>query len=563
MRLTALCFSSAALVICALGASAGLHGEERGRVERVYYNGTIYTMDAQVPVAQAIVTRGSRIVFTGGDKEALSMAGEHAERVDLGGSCVIPGLTDAHAHFNGYAAQRHRVDLTGTRSIAEVRDRIVEYIGGGVPGGWVLGRGWDQNDWPDKEYPDRTDLDEVSAEVPIFVRRVCGHAAVANSRALELAGIDESTPDPPGGKIERDGEGRPTGLLFEEAMSLVRDVIPPYTADEKKSFLREAARECLSVGLVGAYEMGISTEEARIYRELYDAEELPFRITAYLDAPEGGIPESVRPDLEKTATGEFFRIVGVKFYADGSLGARSAALLEDYSDDPGNRGMLVTEPEELYAGILECHELGLQAAVHAIGDRGIRTVLDIYERVQGEYPREDARHRIEHAQVVHGSDIGRFSQLGVIPSMQFTHCTSDMPWAEERLGPERVKGAYAWRSLMATGCRIPGGSDFPVESIDPFLGLYAAVTRKDLSGEPEGGWYGDQCLTMEEAVRAFTVDAAYAAHLEKERGSLSPGKLADFIVLSHDIMEIDPALVPSVEVEMTVLGGEVVYRRER
>jgi predicted amidohydrolase YtcJ len=554
---------TAIIVLGVLCAPAGLHGEESGRVERVYYNGTIYTMDDRKPVAQAIVTGGGRILFVGSTTEAVSLAGEEVERIDLDGSCVLPGLTDAHAHFIGFAEQRHRVDLTGTRSLDELRGRISEYIVRGAPGGWVLGRGWDQNDWPDKEYPDRADLDEASRDIPIFVRRVCGHAAVANSRALELAGVDGSTPDPPGGRIVRDDDGRPTGLLFEEAMNLVRDIVPPYTPDERKSFLREAVLECLSVGLVGVHEMGISTAEVGLYRELYDAGDLPFRITAYLDAPEGGIPEDIRDVLERAGEDEFFRIVGVKFYADGSLGARSAALLEEYSDDPGNRGMLVTGHEELYSGILECHELGLQAAVHAIGDRGIRAVLDTYERILGERPRRDARHRIEHAQVVNGNDIGRFHGLGVVPSMQFTHCTSDMPWAEERLGPERVKGAYAWRSFLDAGCRIPGGSDFPVESIDPLLGLYAAVTRMDLSGRPPGGWYGDQCLTMEEAVRAFTLDAAYAAHLEGERGSLSSGKLADFVVLSRDVMEIDPGLVPEVEVTMTVLGGEIVYRRER
>jgi predicted amidohydrolase YtcJ len=554
---------TALLALSVLCASTGLHGEERGRVERVFYNATIYTMDDERPVARAIATAGTRILFAGSLEEVLSRVHEGAERIDLGGACVIPGLTDAHAHFIGYAEQRHRVDLTGTGSLDEVREKISEYIARGVPGGWVLGRGWDQNDWPDRRYPDREDLDEVSRDIPIFVRRVCGHAAVANSRALELAGIDERTADPPGGRIVRDGEGRPTGLLFEEAMGLVRDVVPPFTADEKKSFLREAAHECLSAGLVGVHEMGISMEEAVLYRELYAASELPFRVTAYLDSPEGGISGVIREDLEGMVEDEFFGIVGVKFYADGSLGARSAALLEEYEDDPENRGMLVTERDELHAGILECHTMGLQAAVHAIGDRGIRVTLDIYEEVLRGHPRRDARHRIEHAQVVHAADIRRFAELGIIPSMQFTHCTSDMPWAEERLGPERVKGAYAWRSFLEAGCRIPGGSDFPVESIDPLLGLYAAVTRKNLAGQPPGGWYGGQCLTMEEAVRAFTVDAAYAAHLEGERGSLSPGRLADFVVLSHDIMQIDPALVSSVDVLMTVLGGEIVFRRER
>lgn len=563
MNATGCRVGAAVVLVCLLCPPEGLTGEERGRVERVFHNGTIYTMDEARPVVGAIAVSDGRVLVAGSLEEALSRAGEGAERIDLGGACVIPGLTDAHAHFIGYAEQRHRVDLTGAASIDEVREMISEYIGRGVRGEWVIGRGWDQNDWPDREYPDRTDLDEVSRDVPIFVRRVCGHAAVANSRALELAGIDERTPDPPGGLIVRDGEGRPTGLLFEEAMDLVREVVPSFTADERKSFLREAARECLAAGLVGIHEMGISIEEAGLYRDLCEAGELPFRVTAYLDSPEGMVPEGAGDELSRPPIGGCFRIVGVKFYADGSLGARSAALLEEYADDPGNRGMLVTDPERLYSGILECHTMGIQAAVHAIGDRGIRTALDIYERILEERPRMDARHRIEHAQIVHDADIGRFSRLGIIPSMQFTHCTSDMPWAESRLGPERVKGAYAWRSFLEAGCRIPGGSDFPVESIDPLLGLYAAVTRRDLAGQPSGGWHDAQCLTMEEAVRAFTVDAAYAVHLEDERGSLSPGKLADFVVLSRDIMRIDSSAVPEVEVLMTVLGGEVVFSRDR
>lgn len=551
------------LFLAVLCAPAGNHGEERQRVERVYHNGTIYTLEDGNPVVGAIVTSGGRILFSGSEEEAFSIAGDGAERIDLDGAFVIPGLTDAHAHFIGYAEHRRRIDLVGSRSLAEMQERISAYIEGGVPGGWVYGRGWDQNDWPDKNYPDREDLDEISLDIPILVRRVCGHAAVANSRALELADIDDETPDPPGGRIARDEGGKATGLLFEDAVDIVRKVIPPFTREERKRFLKEAARECLSVGLVGVHDMGISTEVAGIYRELYEEGGLPFRVTAFLDAPEGGIEGEVREVLESAVDGDFFRIIGVKFYADGSLGARSAALLEDYSDDSGNRGMLVTEREDLLSGIRECHEMGLQAAVHAIGDRGVRFVLDIYEQVLREHPRADARHRIEHSQIVNENDITRFAELGVIPSMQFTHCTSDMPWVEERLGPERVKGAYVWRSFIETGCRIPGGSDFPVESIDPLLGLYAAVTRQNLAGDPTGGWYGEQCLTMDEALRAFTVDAAYAAHMEDDRGTLSRGRLADFVVLSHDIMKIDPSIVPDVDVLMTVLGGEIVFQIER
>ncbi|MCK4235466.1 MAG: amidohydrolase family protein, partial [Candidatus Krumholzibacteria bacterium] len=255
-------------------------------------------------------------------------------------------------------------------------------------------------------------------------------------------------------------------------------------------------------------------------------------------------------------------VVGVKFFTDGSLGARSAALLEDYSDDPGNRGLLVVDPEELYGRVLACHKKGFQTASHAIGDRGNHLMLDILEKILSEYRIEDMRHRIEHAQVVSQEDIPRFATLGVIPSMQFTHCTSDMPWAGKRLGPARLLGAYAWRSFLSTGCRIPGGSDFPVESINPFLGIYAAVTRMDLQGNPEGGWMPEQCLSVEEASRAFTIDAAYAVHEEDLTGTLSPGKLADFIVISDDIISIAPEAIPGIKVLATVLGGKIVYGTE-
>jgi predicted amidohydrolase YtcJ len=552
-------------IICAAVAAVSLsflHGEEHVAVESIFFNGAVYTMKEAMPRVEAIAVGDGRILAIGSSEELLAMAGPATERIDLGGRVVIPGLTDAHAHFVGYAEFLGTVDLIGTGSLSEVQERLRERLSEGTTGHWLLGRGWDQNDWADRGYPDRNALDEVSSDRPIYIKRICGHAAVANSEALRLAGVDEKTADPAGGRIARDTDGRPTGLLFDNAKKLVETAIPPITRDVKKGLMKKAARECLSMGLVGVHEMGIDAEDAALYEELFRAGELPLRITAYYDSE----AEELERLLEKgpfDRYGSRFSIVGVKFYADGSLGARSAALLDDYADDPGNRGILVTDQDSLYEGILECQSRGFQAAIHAIGDRGVRVALDVFARVREKHPKRDARHRIEHAQVVSPADMHRFAQLAVIPSMQFIHCTSDMPWAIDRLGPGRIETAYAWRSLLETGCRIPGGSDVPVESIDPFLGMYAAVTRKDAAGKPPGGWNGGQCLTVEEALRAFTVDAAYAVHRDGERGTISAGSLADFVVLSEDLLEIDPGAIPHVRVLMTVLAGEIVFQSDR
>jgi predicted amidohydrolase YtcJ len=555
-----ICCRAALLCAGVVLSLAWLHGEERAGVESIFYGGRVYTLDDGVARAEAIAVRDGIILAVGTDEEMLALAEAGTRRIDLGGRAVIPGLTDAHAHFIGYAEFLGKVDLVGTGSIAEVQDRLRERIEGGAKDSWIVGRGWDQNDWSDRAYPDRKALDDVSLDMPIYIKRVCGHAAVANSKALRLAGIDENTPDPSNGILVRDADGYPTGLLFEEAKGLVERVIPPLKKESKKELMRRAASECLSVGLVGVHEMGIDQEDLAVYEELFSAGQLPLRITVYYDGESEGLSKLLERGPFRGYNG-YFSIVGVKLYADGSLGARSAALLEDYADDPGNRGILTAGT--LFENALRWHEAGFQVAIHAIGDRGVRAALDALEEALRRLPAGDSRHRIEHAQVVAPADIGRFAELGVMPSMQFTHCTSDMPWAADRLGDGRIETAYAWRSFLDLGNRIPGGSDFPVESINPFLGLYAAVTRKDLSGEPPGGWNSGQCLTIEEALAAFTIDAAYAAHQEEERGSISPGKFADFIVLSDDIMQIDASAIPRVRVLMTVLSGEIVFRSGR
>lgn len=531
-------------------------------MKTIFYNGKIYTMDEGIPMVEAMAVWGGIIQDVGSSEAVMELCGPDAVRIDLGGRAVIPGLVDAHAHFMGYAKQRERLELRDCSSVEDLLRMVAERAAAAGEGEWIIGRGWDQNKWKTRDYPTRSDLDEIAPGNPVYLVRVCGHAALTNSKALGIAGISAETPDPDGGKIFRDIDGEPTGVLLDEAKLLVSEVVPPLSKDKKKKLLVEAAGDCLSVGLVGVHDMGISGEDASIYGELYSEGVMPFRITAYYSHAAEDLDSLLDCGPSRELFGELFSVPGVKFYADGSLGARSAALLEDYTDDPGNRGLLVTDSGELYEKISICHRKGFQAAVHAIGDRANRLVLDIFEKVLSEYPEDDRRHRVEHAQVISPSDIPRFAAIGLIPSMQFTHCVSDMAWAGGRLGPGRLEGAYAWRSLLSAGCIIPGGSDFPVERINPFLGIRAAVTRTEPGESGTSGWMPEQCLTVQEAVKAFTVDAAYAAHQEDLRGSLAPGKLADFIVLSQDLMAAEKDSIGGTRVLATVLGGEIVYSSE-
>jgi len=555
-----------AIIVAAFPRAGGIPAcaDERWRskVETVYFNGAIHTLDPAKPVVEALSVARGRILETGSSGEILSRLAPGVRTIDLRGRTVIPGLTDAHAHFLGYAEESTWLDLAGTSSLDEILERVSGSLAIIASGGWILGRGWDQNDWQDARYPEKGVLDRIAPDNPVFLVRVCGHAAFVNSAALQLAGITRDTADPSGGKILRDARGEPSGVLVDNAIQLVDSAVPSPTRQEKKRLLAAAARNCLSVGLVGVHEMGMTADAVAIYQELYAAGELPFRITGYLSADDPGNTPLLDAGPLPGRGDELFRIVGAKFYADGSLGARSAALLADYSDEPLNRGILMESPDELYRRVLPWREKGFQVAVHAIGDAAIREVLDVYERLNAAHRPLDLPGRVEHAQVISPSDIPRFAALGVIPSMQFKHCTSDMSWAQSRLGPERIAGAYAWRSLLSAGSRIPGGSDFPVEPINPFLGIHAAVTRQDSAGNPEGGWQGAQRLTVEEAIRAFTVDAAYAGRAETVAGSLSPGKLADFIVISGDIFSMQPLEIPKIRVLATILAGEIVYSSE-
>lgn len=542
--------------------------------ELIVTNATIHTADPEVPLAEALAVSGGVIVAIGSRGEIEPYRGPETTVIDLEGRAVIPGLIDAHAHLLNLGKLLGTVDLVGTTGVEEIAARVREAAGERPAGEWILGRGWDQNDWAVKEFPTTAALDSAAPNHPVWLTRVDGHAGWANQRALEAAGVTAATPDPEGGRIVRDEAGNPTGILIDNAEELVDAAIPAPSADELAARLAAAQERMVSVGLTGVHDMGTEREALDLYRAWAAEGRLLPRMVVYVDGDDRELLESAGDSRIKIGKSVWVR--GVKLYADGALGSRGAALLEPYSDDPGNVGLLVTPSDTLRALIERAMGLGLQPAIHAIGDRGNRVALDaiaaaeesvaasLGQGVAGESTSEHTdgsgiAPRIEHAQVVALEDIPRFAELGVIASMQPTHATSDMYWAEDRLGPERIQGAYAWRKMRNAGVALACGSDFPVENVNPFYGLYAAVTRQDREGWPEGGWRAEEKLTRQEALTCFTRWAADAAGMGGELGTLSVGRLADFLVLDRDIMEVPADEIWRTRVLRTVISGETVY----
>ena len=522
----------------------------------------IHTSNPELPVAQAMAWDGQGRVLALGTAQELHARYPGAVRVDAAGSTVIPGLIDAHGHVMGLGYALLRADLTGTTDTAEVISRLREYEKQLPPGAWLLGGGWDQNRWPGKQFPTAADLDQAFPDRPVWLERVDGHAGWANSAALKAASAKAPRPlagewQPDGGRIERT-TGQPNGVFVDRAMDLVNAVVPAPDLAVREQALRKAVQAAVSRGLTGVHDMGVSRADLALMKQFADAGELPLRIEAYADGNSDALDDLCSGGLYSHAEGRL-RMRGVKLYMDGALGSRGAALIDDYSDDPGNRGLLVTEPDALEEAVRKAHGCGVQLATHAIGDRGNRIVLDTYARVLGDDVRSDHRWRIEHAQVVTLEDIPRFAPLGVIASMQPTHATSDMPWAEDRVGAERIKGAYAWQRFLDSGARLALGSDFPVESPDPRLGLHAAVTRQDRAGMPTGGWLPGQVLSPAEALRGFTWDAAYAGRDETEVGRLAPGMRADFVILAQDPLTIAAGEMDELEIQSTWVDGERVF----
>ncbi|MEO5617344.1 MAG: amidohydrolase [Candidatus Eisenbacteria bacterium] len=481
-------------------------------------------------------------------------------RVNLDGKYAMPGLCDAHGHVAGLGLALARLRFEGTTSAQQIAAMVGAAAKTRRPGEWIMGRGWDQNDWEEKHFPTRELLDHAAPDHPVWLRRVDGHAGWANSRALGLAGLTAATADPTGGKIHRLADGSPSGVLVDNAMTLVDRAVAPATREQTRAAILRAAEHCRSLGLTAVHDAGIDAAQVGIYRELAEAGRLPIRVFAMLSAATAMQP-GMLPATKVNAGDGMFRVFGVKAYADGALGSRGAALLAPYSDDPGNNGLLVTTADTLELITRASLAAGYQMCTHAIGDRGNRVALEEYERAAGGADRlRGKRFRIEHAQVLALDDIARFARGGVIASVQPTHCTSDMPWAPARLGPARIEGAYAWRRLLATGVRLALGSDFPVESADPRLGIFAAITTQAQDGTPPAGFRPGEKLDVYEALRGFTADAAYAAFAEGEVGNLGVGMRADLTVWDRDLTRTTPAELLKARVVMTVVNGTMSSR---
>lgn len=532
--------------------------------DSVWLNGRIYTADAQNARVTALAVRDGRLVGVGGGEDVGAFIGPATQIVDLGGRTVLPGLIDAHGHVIGLGRYGlGLMDLSGATSFDGVVGAVSRQAREAEAGEWVLGGRWDHESWASKALPTHGDLSEATPHNPVWLRRVDGHAGLANDAAMKAAGVTRETPDPLGGAILKDAKGEPTGVFIDGAMSLI-DRVAPDSAQTTDALILKAQEMCLAAGLTGVHEPGVSPAEIEVYRALDAAGKLKLRVYVMVSGP-----YALRYFSEHAPEiGERVTVRAAKCYMDGAMGSRGSWLLEAYADRPladdgtPYTGLAVSQPRVIFDIAKHALEHGYQLCTHGIGDRGNREILDIYATVLAIQNLQDQRFRIEHAQLLSPADIPRFAQLGVIASMQPTHCTSDMRWVEARVGPERAKGAYAWRSLLDSGARLAGGSDFPVESHNPFLGFYAAVTRQNAEGEPAGGWQPQERLTREEALRLFTIDAAYAAFEEDVKGSLEVGKFADFIVIDRDVMTCPEKEILGTRVLRTVVDGEVVFGGE-
>ncbi|OHE83647.1 MAG: amidohydrolase [Lysobacterales bacterium RIFOXYA1_FULL_69_10] len=523
--------------------------------------GRIHTMDPARPTARAMAFDAEGRILALDDGADLHRRYPEAARLDVPDSTVVPGLIDAHGHIGNLGLSLMRARLDGTRSRAEVVERLRAHARDLPDGDWLLGRGWDQNDWPDARFPTAADLDEAFPDRPVWLTRVDGHAGWANTAALRRVERDLAGDwQPDGGRIERDAQGAPSGVFIDSAMDLVEAAIPAMDAGSIERALELGMRSAVEHGLTGVHDAGVSLQQMQAYRRLADRGAMPMRIHAMADGDNEALAWLCRDGLYGHDSGRL-QMRAVKLYMDGALGSRGAALQADYHDDAGNRGLLLIQPDALDDVLARAKACDVQVATHAIGDRGNRLVLDAYAKAWGETSDAGHRWRIEHAQVVAPGDLSRFARQHVIASMQPTHATSDMPWAEARLGPERVVGSYAWRTLRDHGTRLALGSDFPVESVDPRLGLFAAATRTDSDNMPVGGWRPHEKLTAFEALRGFTLDAAYAGFAEDEVGSLVEGKRADFVLLAEDPLAVPADALQSLTVQATYVDGQAVYRR--
>jgi hypothetical protein len=545
------------------------------RASLVLLNGNIHTMNPAMPRAEAVAVIGSRIVDVGGDDEIRKWVGAGTRVVDLDGRLVLPGFNDAHVHFYQGGRSLASVQLRSARGPEEFRERIAAFAAQLPAGRWILNGEWDHENWSPARLPTRQLIDGVTAGHPVFVSRLDGHMGLANTLALKLAGIDRRTPDPPGGVIVRDEQGEPTGILKDAALDLIEKLIPEPGRDEIADAIRAAMRYAAANGVTSVQEMASSSDASfagqklrqdvfAVYEDLLHNGELTVRISVH--RPLALWEQLAMLGISAPFGDEKLQIGGLKGYADGSLGSSTALLFHPYLDAPRTSGLFVEDMIPLSRAqerINGADAAGLQVAIHAIGDRANKTVLDLYEEAERRNGPRDRRFRIEHAQHLRREDIPRFAALGVIASMQPIHLVDDGRWAEKRVGPEVIKGTYAFRSLLDSGAMLAFGSDWPVAPMIPLRGIAAAVTRQTADGKHPNGWIPEQKIGVEDAVRAFTMGSAYASFDEKMKGSIEPGKLADMVVISADILSIPPEEIASTHVVMTVFDGRVIYENAR
>lgn len=530
--------------------------------EVIVTNARVYTADDARPRAAAIAIRGGRFIYVGDDAGVHSLHGSSTRVIDARGQTIVPGMADAHAHILGLGEALESVDLVGSHSYDEVIARVAAKARALPAGTWVIGRGWDQNDWPEQKFPTHDALSRAVPNHPVFLTRVDGHAGLANAAALRAAGVTEIAADPEGGRVERKPDRSPSGVFIDAAMGLVSSKIPAATNADVRRRLLAAMKEANRWGLTSVHDAGTDARTLAVYEQLGAEGLMPLRTYIMLEDDANMLAREFARGPRNGLHNGFLWVRAVKLVADGALGSRGAKLLAPYADEPSNSGLQLSRPEHLLDVSTRALRSGFQVNTHAIGDGANRAVLDAYERAfRGAPAATNHRFRVEHAQILSPEDIPRFARLNVIPSMQASHQTSDMYWAEKRVGPERITGAYAWRKLLATGVIIPNGSDFPVEHPNPLISFHSAVTRQDAKNFPPGGWYRADAMTRDEALKSMSIWAARAAFQERDYGSISVGKVADFVLLDRDIMSVAGEQILDTAVVATWVGGRAVYER--
>ncbi|HEX5491263.1 MAG TPA: amidohydrolase [Candidatus Udaeobacter sp.] len=544
------------VMMAALNANA----ESKPSATLIVTNAAVYTVDKHQPKAEAVAVIGDRIVAVGSRADIDLWRGPQTKVIDAGGKLVLPGFNDAHVHFIQGGAQLDQVQLTDAATPEEFAKRIAAQAKKTSKGEWILGGRWDETKWPDQKLPTKDLVDPVTGDTPIFVERYDGHEALANSAAMKLACIDAKTPEVGGGVIVRDAGGNPTGIFKDAAMPLIYKAVPPMTNEQRLRAVRAAIKHAGSLGVTSVQHMNPEFADVAAYSEVAEKGELTTRI--YAAPMETDWRDQAKVGIRHAWGSSYLRLGAIKGYADGSLGSRTAYMFEPFTDDPGNRGLLSDEmhpPSAMRDRLMQADAAGLQIRVHAIGDRAISMILDIFADIEKEHGYHDQRFAIEHAQHMAQKDFERFAKLHVIASMQPYHAIDDGRWAEGRLGHERSRYSYAWRSFLDHGVTLAFGTDWPVAPLDPILGIYAAVTRATLDGKNPGGWIPEEKITLPEAIEAYTMGAAFAEFQETRKGSITPGKLADMVITSDNIFDLKPEAIRNVKVKTTIVGGKIVY----